>query len=66
LTAYADYEAVKAALEAAGLTAEVAGVTMRPENAIELSGEDAERMQKLLDALEDLDDAQEIYHNAAL
>lgn len=66
LTAFADYEGVKAALEAAGLTAEVAGVTMRPENTIELSGDDAERMQKLLDALEDLDDAQEIYHNAAL
>jgi YebC/PmpR family DNA-binding regulatory protein len=66
LTAYADFEAVKAALEAAGLTAEVAGVTMRADNTIELSGEDAERMQKLLDVLEDLDDAQEIYHNAAL
>ncbi|MDR7305285.1 YebC/PmpR family DNA-binding transcriptional regulator [Rhodoferax saidenbachensis] len=66
LTAYADFEAVKAALEAAGLAAEVAGVTMRPENTIELTGDDAERMQKLLDVLEDLDDTQEIYHNAAL
>jgi YebC/PmpR family DNA-binding regulatory protein len=66
LTAYADFEAVKKALETAGLTAEIAGVTMRPENTIELSGEDAERMQKLLDVLEDLDDTQEIYHNAAL
>ena len=66
LTAFADFEAVKAALEAAGLVAEVAGVTMRPENTIELSGEDAERMQKLLDVLEDLDDTQDIYHNAAL
>ena len=66
LTAYADFESVKKALEAAGLTAEIAGVTMRPENTIELSGEDAERMQKLLDVLEDLDDTQEIYHNAAL
>jgi len=66
LTAYADFEAVKAALEAAGLVAEVAGVTMRPENTIELTGEDAERMQKLLDILEDLDDTQDIYHNAAL
>jgi transcriptional/translational regulatory protein YebC/TACO1 len=66
LTAPADYEAVKQALEAAGLTPEVAGVTMRPENTIELSGEDAARMQKLLDVLEDLDDTQEIYHNAAL
>jgi len=66
LTAPGDFEAVKAALEAAGLTAEVAGVTMRAENTIELSGEDAERMQKLLDVLEDLDDTQDIYHNAAL
>ena len=66
LTAYADFEHVKAALEAAGLTAEVAGVTMRPENTIELTGDDAERMQKLLDVLEDLDDVQDVYHNAAL
>jgi len=66
LTAYADYEAVKQALEAAGLHAEVAGVTMRAENTIELSGDEAARMQKLLDVLEDLDDTQEIYHNAAL
>ena len=66
LTAYADFENVKGALEAAGLTAEVAGVTMRPENTIELTGDDAERMQKLLDVLEDLDDVQDVYHNAAL
>ncbi len=66
LTSYADFEAVKKALEAAGLVAEVAGVTMRAENTIELSGEDAERMQKLLDILEDLDDTQDLYHNAAL
>ena len=66
LTSYADFESVKAALEAAGLTAEVAGVTMRAENTIELTGEDAERMQKLLDILEDLDDTQDIFHNAAL
>ena len=66
LTAYADYEAVKQALEAAGLTAEISGVTMRAENTIELTGDDAVRMQKLLDVLEDLDDTQEIYHNAAL
>jgi len=66
LTSPADFESVKAALEAAGLTAEVATVTMRAENTIELSGEDAERMQKLLDVLEDLDDTQDIFHNAAL
>jgi YebC/PmpR family DNA-binding regulatory protein len=66
LTAYPEFEAVKAALEAAGLVAEVAGVTMRPENTFELAGEDAERMQKLIDVLEDLDDTQDLFHNAAL
>ena len=66
LTSVADFEAVKVALEAAGLVAGVAGITMRAENTVELSPEDAERMQKLLDVLEDLDDAQEVYHNAAL
>jgi len=66
LTTPHDFEVVKNALEAAGLKAEVAGVTMRPENTIELSGDDAAKMQKLLDVLEDLDDVQEVYHNAAL
>ena len=64
LTAYADFEKVKNALEAAGLVPEVAGVTMRAENPIELSGDDAVRMQKLLDVIEELDDTQEVYHNA--
>jgi YebC/PmpR family DNA-binding regulatory protein len=66
LTAPADFEAVRDALEAAGLKPEVAEVTMRAENTIELAGEDAAKMQKLLDALEDLDDVQDVYHNAAL
>jgi YebC/PmpR family DNA-binding regulatory protein len=66
LTSPADYEAVKAALEAAGLVPELSEVTMRPENTIELTGEDAERMQKLLDVIEDLDDTQAVYHNAEL
>jgi YebC/PmpR family DNA-binding regulatory protein len=64
LTAYADFEAVKNALEAAGLKPEMAEVTMRAENPIELTGDDAVRMQKLLDVLEELDDTQNIYHNA--
>ena len=64
LTAYADFEAVKNALEAAGLKPEVAEVTMRPENTIDLAGDDAIKMQKLLDVLEDLDDMQAVYHNA--
>ena len=66
LTDVADFETIKAALEAAGLVAEIAGVTMRAENTIELNPEDAVKMQKLLDVLEDLDDVQDVYHNAAL
>ena len=66
LCSVADFEKVKAALEAAGLTPEVAGVTMRAENDIELQGEDAQRMRKLLDVLEDLDDTQDVFHNAVL
>lgn len=66
LSAPADFEAVKNALEKAGLNAEVAEVTMRAENEIELTGEDAQRMQKLLDVIEDLDDVQAVYHNAAI
>jgi len=66
LTPPTEFEAVKNALEAAGLKPEVAEVTMRPENTIELTGEDAARMQKLLDVLEDLDDTQAVYHNASI
>ena len=66
LCAAADFEAVKKALEAAGLQAELAEVTMRADNSIELTDESAQKMQKLLDVLEDLDDTQEVYHNAAL
>lgn len=61
-----DFEAVKAALEAAGLIAEMAEVTMRADNTIDIAGDDAAKMQKLLDALEDLDDVQDVFHNAAL
>ena len=66
LCAPADFEAVKTALEAAGLQPEVAEVTMRAENTVALQGEDATRMQKLLDVLEDLDDTQDVFHNAEL
>ena len=66
LTAYADFEAVKHALEAAGFKPELAEVTMRPENTVELAGEDAGKMQKLLDVLEDLDDVQDVFHNASI
>ena len=66
LTSPAEFEAVKNALEAAGLTPDAADVTMRPDITIPLEGEDAARMQKLLDIIEDLDDVQEVYHNAEL
>ena len=66
LSAPGDFETVKNALEAAGLKPEIAEVTMRAENPIELSGEDAARMQKLLDVLEDLDDVQDVFHNALI
>jgi len=66
LTAPGDFESVKDALEAAGLKPDMAEVTMRAENTVDLTGEDATRMQKLLDVLEDLDDVQAVYHNASL
>ena len=66
LTDPAQFEAVKDALAAAGLTPELAEVSWRAENTIDLAGDDAAKMQKLLDVLEDLDDTQEVYHNAAL
>ena len=66
LTAPGDFEAVRDALQAAGFTADMAEVTMRPENTIALEGDDAARMQKLLDMIEDLDDVQDVYHNAEI
>ncbi len=66
LTSPTEFEAVKNALEAAGLKPEIAEVTMRAENTVELAGEDAARMQKLLDVLEDLDDVQGVFHNAEI
>jgi YebC/PmpR family DNA-binding regulatory protein len=66
LSSPADFEAVQAGLAKAGLVPEVAEVTMRPENVITLSGDDATRMQKLIDVIEDLDDVQAVYHNAEL
>ena len=66
LTSPGDFEPVRLALEAVDLKAEVAEVTMRAENPVELGAEDMAKMQKLLDVLEDLDDVQAVYHNAAL
>ncbi len=61
-----DFVAVKDALAKAGLAPEFAEVTMKPATEVELRGEDAQRMQKLLDALESVDDVQEVYTSAVL
>ena len=57
---------MKAALEAVGYKSVDGDVTMRAQNETELSGEDAVKMQKLIDALEDLDDVQDVYTSAVL
>ncbi|HET6265095.1 MAG TPA: YebC/PmpR family DNA-binding transcriptional regulator [Usitatibacter sp.] len=61
-----EFARIKAALEKAGLKAELAEVTMKAANETEMGGEDAARMQKLLDALESLDDVQDVYTTAVL
>ncbi|GAB4130485.1 MAG: hypothetical protein Fur0040_12840 [Sideroxydans sp.] len=66
ITAPNDFVAVKQRLEAAGFKPEMAEVTMKAENEVVLSGDAGERMQKLLDALEDLDDVQEVYTTAVI
>ncbi len=66
LCAPADFEQVKQRLEVAGLKAEVAEITMKPLNETVLSGDDALKMQKILDTLEDLDDVQAVYTTAVL
>ena len=62
----ADYEALKNAFEAANLSFEESDITMRAQNEIELTGDDAVKMQKIIDMLEDLDDVQEVYTNAVM
>ncbi len=66
ITAPGDFLAVKEALAGAGFKPEYAEVTMKPENETELAGEDAAKMQKLLDALDGLDDVQEVYTTAVM
>jgi len=66
VTGPTEFIAVKDALEAAGFTPEFSEVTMKPEAETELAGDDAAKMQKLLDALESLDDVQEIYTTAVM
>ena len=66
ITAPYDFSAVKTALEQAGLKAELADVTYKPTMETELTSDDAVKMQKLLDALESLDDVQDVYTSAVL
>ena len=66
ITAPEQFEAVKIAMQAAGLVPEEASVTMRADNDIKIGGETAEQVLKLLDMLEDLDDVQNVYSNAEL
>jgi transcriptional/translational regulatory protein YebC/TACO1 len=61
-----EFAAIKEALIAKGFTPELGEVTMRPDADTELSGDDAIKMQKLLDALEALDDVQEVFTNASM
>lgn len=66
ITAPGDFVTVKEALEAAGLKAVMAQVTMKPLNEVVFTGDDAVKMQKILDMLEDLDDVQEVYTSAVI
>lgn len=61
-----DFAKVKTALEAAGFKAELAEVIMKPQTEVEFTGDDAVKMQKLLDVLENLDDVQEVFTNAVI
>jgi YebC/PmpR family DNA-binding regulatory protein len=62
----ADFAAVKQALEKAGLKPELAELTMKPTTEAQLAGDDAARMRQLLDALENLDDVQNVYTTAVV
>ena len=66
ITSPYEFARVKAALDAAGFKPELAEVTMKPSTETELNGDDAARMQKLLDALEGLDDVQDVYTSAVI
>lgn len=66
ICAPSDFSAVKEALEKAGLKPELAEITLKPLNETVLTGDDAARMRRLLDALESLDDVQDVYTTAVL
>jgi len=66
ITKPAEFHAIKDGFDKVSMNYEVAEILMKPDIEIELSGEDLEKMQKLIDALEDLDDVQEVYTNASI
>ncbi|MGH8685665.1 MAG: YebC/PmpR family DNA-binding transcriptional regulator [Nitrosospira sp.] len=66
LTAPYEFVVIRAALEKAGFKAELAEVTMKPASDVVLTGDDSMKMQKLLDALENIDDVQEVYTTAVI
>jgi YebC/PmpR family DNA-binding regulatory protein len=66
VTAPYEFVPIRETLEKAGFKAELADVTMKPANETALTGDDAARMQKLLDALENIDDVQEVYTTAVM
>ncbi len=61
-----DYDAVETALAEASIATDMAQITMVPDSNMELTGDDAVNMQRILDMLEDLDDVQDVYHNAIM
>lgn len=63
LTAPEDYDTVKGNLEAAGYTFETAGVRWLPQNSVDVDGDNAEKLLKMMDAFDDNDDVQDVYHN---
>lgn len=63
LTAPADFEQVKAGLEQQGYSFSQAGVRWLPQNTVEVTGENAEKLMKMMDAFDDNDDVQDVYHN---
>jgi YebC/PmpR family DNA-binding regulatory protein len=64
LTSPEQFESVKNAIKKAGLSAEQAEVTWLANTQIDLDGEQAEKMVRLLEMLEELDDVQNVYSNA--
>ena len=60
------FDDVEKALADAGIETEHASITMVPENTIKITGEDAAKMERFVDALDEIDDVQDVYHNADL